>query len=174
LLVPNLIFDEKRTKTMDALLVSPASFSQVVLGKVLAGWFYVLFTAAVVFLVNWTSVVHWDLAILFAICSGLFSIAIGLILGAFFESQQEVTGWTSAIVVILLGTVLAGMMDLDIPSWIQSIIPWVPSVTLSDLFRASFSGSPSIPYIGEKLASLFGITLFLYGVVVWKIRRLDR
>ena len=174
LLVPSLIFDEKRTKTIDALLVSPATIGQVVLGKVLAGWFYVLLTAAVVFLVNWTSVVHWEVAILFTICSGLFSIAVGLILGTFFESQQEVTGWTSAIVVILLGAVLVGMMELDIPGWIQSIIPWVPSVTLSDLFRASFSGSPSIPQIGEKLASVFGITLFLYGVVVWGIRRLDR
>jgi ABC-type transport system involved in multi-copper enzyme maturation permease subunit len=174
LLVPNLIFDEKRTKTIDALLVSPAKISQVVLGKVLAGWFYMLLTAAVVFLVNWTSVVHWDVAILFTFLSGLLSIAIGLILGTFFESQQEVTGWTSAIVVILLGAVLVGMMDLDIPSWIQNIIPWVPSVTLSDLFRASFSGSPSIANYWAKLSSVLGVSLLLYGVVIWKLRRSDR
>jgi ABC-2 type transport system permease protein len=174
LLVPNLIFDEKQNKTIDALLVSPAKISQVVLGKVLAGWFYMLLIAAVVFLVNWTSVVHWDVAILFTFLSGLLSIAIGLVLGTFFESQQEVTGWTSAIVVILLGAVLVGMMDLDIPSWVQSIIPWVPSVTLSDLFRASFSGSPSIPNFWAKLSSVLGVSLLLYGVVIWKLRRSDR
>jgi len=171
LLVPNLIFDEKQTKTMDALLVSPANIGQVVLGKVLAGWFYMLVTAGVVFLVNSTGVVHWGWVILFTFCSGLFSIAVGLVLGSFFESQQEVTGWTGAIIVLLLGAILAGMMDLQIPALIRSIIPWVPSVTLSELFRASFSGSPVIPKIGEKLASLFGITLLLYGVVVWKLRR---
>ncbi len=174
LLVPNLIFDEKRTKTIDALLVSPAKISQVVLGKVLAGWFYMLLIAAVVFLVNWTSVVHWDVAILFTFLSGLLSIAIGLILGTFFESQQEVTGWTSAIILILLGAVLVGMMDLDIPSWLQSIIPWVPSVTLSDLFRASFSGSAMIPDFWVKLSSVLGVSLLLYGVVIWKLRRSDR
>jgi ABC-2 type transport system permease protein len=174
LLVPNLIFDEKQNKTIDALLVSPAKISQVVLGKVLAGWFYMLLIAAVVFLVNWTSVVHWDVVILFTFLSGLLSIAIGLVLGTFFESQQEVTGWTSAIVVILLGAVLVGMMDLDIPSWVQSIIPWVPSVTLSDLFRASFSGSPSIPNFWAKLSSVLGVSLLLYGVVIWKLRRSDR
>jgi len=174
LLVPNLIFDEKQTRTMDALLVSPANIGQVVLGKVLAGWFYMILTAGVVFLVNWTSVVHWGHAILFTVCSGLFSIALGLVLGSFFEAQQEVTGWMSAILVILLGAVLVGMMGLEMPSWIQSSISWVPSVTLSDILRASFSGNPSIPQLGEKLASLFGITLLLYGVVIWKIRRSDR
>jgi ABC-2 type transport system permease protein len=174
LLVPNLIFDEKQTKTIDALLVSPAKISQVVLGKVLAGWFYMLLTAALVFLVNWTSVVHWDLAILFTLLSGLLSIALGLIMGTFFESQQEVTGWTSAIIVFLLGAILVGMMDLDIPSWIQSIIPWVPSVTLSDLFRASFSESASIPDFWVKLSSVLGVCLLLYGAAIWKLRRSDR
>jgi ABC-type Na+ efflux pump permease subunit len=174
LLVPNLLFDEKQTKTMDALLVSPANINQVVLGKVLAGWFYMILTVGVVFLVNWSGVVHWGFAILFTVCSGLFSIALGLVLGSFFESQQEVTGWTAAILVILLGAVLMGMTGLEMPSWIQSVLSWVPSVTLSDILRASFSGNPSIPQLGEKLASLFGITAVLYGVVVWKIRRSDR
>lgn len=174
ILVPGLIFDEKQTKTMDALLVSPANIGQVVMGKVLAGWFYMLLTAGLVFLVNWKSVVHWELAVLFTFCVGMFSIAVGLILGSFFQSQQDVTGWTGAIVVILLGAMLAGMMDLDLPSWIQSIIPWIPSVTLSDIFRASFSGSPIIPQIGERLAGLIGMISLLYAAVVWRIRRSDR
>jgi ABC-2 type transport system permease protein len=174
LLVPNLIFEEKQTKTMDALLVSPSSIGQVVLGKILAGWFYMLLTAVAIFLVNWTSVVHWDLAILFTILSGLFSIGLGLILGVFFESQQDVTGWTGAILVVLIGPILVRMMDLDIPLWIESIIPWVPSVTLSDIYRASLSGSASIPNLWMKLSSVIGVCLLLYGVVIWKLRRSDR
>ena len=174
ILVPSLIFEEKQTKTMDALLVSPANIGQVIMGKVLAGWFYMLLTAGLVFLVNWNSVVHWEKAVLFTFCVGMFSIAIGLVLGSIFQSQQEVTGWTGAIVVIMLGAILAGIMDLDIPSWLQTIIPWIPSVTLSDIFRASFSGSPLIPQIGERLAGLFGMTSLLYAVVVWRIKSLDR
>jgi ABC-type transport system involved in multi-copper enzyme maturation permease subunit len=174
LLVPNLIFDEKQTKTMDALLVSPANIGQVVLGKALAGWFYLLLTSIVLFLVNWTGVVHWELAILFTFCSGLFSIAVGLIFGSFFQSQQEVTGWTSAIVLLLLGTILVGMMDLELPTWLQSMIPWVPSVTMSEIFRASFSGSGEIHHFWAKLSSLVGVSSVLYGIVIWKLRRLDR
>jgi ABC-2 type transport system permease protein len=174
LLVPNLIFEEKQTKTMDALLVSPSSIGQVMLGKILAGWFYMLLTAVVIFLVYWTSVVHWDLVILFTILSGLVSIGLGLILGVFFESQQEVTGWTGAILVVLIGSILVGMMDLDMPSWIETIISWVPSVTLSDIYRASLSRSISIPNLWLKLSSLIGVCLLLYGAVIWRLRRSDR
>jgi len=40
--------EEKEKHTMEALLVSPASYSQIVLGKTIAGIFYCLTAAAVV------------------------------------------------------------------------------------------------------------------------------
>ena len=45
---PHLMFEEKQTRTLDALLVSPASSGQVVLGKALAGLFYSLIITLVV------------------------------------------------------------------------------------------------------------------------------
>ena len=35
MLVPSLLLEEKQTKTMDALLISPANIAQVVIGKAL-------------------------------------------------------------------------------------------------------------------------------------------
>jgi ABC-2 type transport system permease protein len=174
LLVPNLIFEEKQSGTLQALLVSPANIGQVFLGKVLAGWFYMLLTAGVVFVAYWTAVVHWELAFLFTLCSGLFSIAVGLVLGSFFESQQEVTGWISVIIVVLIGAMLANMMGLQMPEWIQGILPWTPSVILNDIFRTSLSGSASIPQIWAKLGVLLVISLVLYGIAIWRVRRSDR
>ena len=52
-LVPSLLFEEKETKTMQALLVSPASIGQVVVGKALAGAFYILVTAVMMFAISW-------------------------------------------------------------------------------------------------------------------------
>jgi ABC-2 type transport system permease protein len=48
-LVPYLIVEEKEKHTIEALMVSPASYSQVVAGKAIAGLFYCLVAAAVVF-----------------------------------------------------------------------------------------------------------------------------
>ena len=63
-LVPALMLEEKRTKTLDALLVSPASVSQVVLGKALTGLFYALLSGGLFFALNWAYVTNWGLALL--------------------------------------------------------------------------------------------------------------
>ena len=70
-LVPSLLFEEKETKTMQALLVSPASIGQVVIGKALAGSFYILVTAVMIFAISWADVIHWDMVILFVIGGGI-------------------------------------------------------------------------------------------------------
>jgi ABC-2 type transport system permease protein len=83
-LVPVLLFEEKQTRTLDALLVSPASIAQVVVGKALAGAFYVLVAAGVVFAVNRAEVVHWEVALLFVLGIGSFCRRGGLGVGKFF------------------------------------------------------------------------------------------
>ena len=173
-LVPNLLFEEKQTKTMEALLVSPASIGQVVMGKALAGLFYVLVTAGVVFAVNWTGVVHWGLAILFAISIGLFATAVGLVLGSFFERPQDVTGWTGLLLVVFAGSMFVDMVGLQIPTFIQTIVPWVPSVALAEVFRFAFSEDVAWAQVWTNLGIVLGVSTLLYAIVVWKVRRWDR
>ena len=173
-LVPALLFEEKQTKTMEALLVSPAGIGQVVVGKAVAGLFYVLVTAGVVFAINWAGVVHWEVALLFVLGIGLFSVGVGLALGSFFERQQDVAGLTMLLLVVFVGTLLVNMLDLDIPAAVQALLPWVPSVALAEIIRFVFL--ETVPW-GEALAHLgrvIGISLLLYAVVVWRVRRSDR
>ena len=173
-LVPTLLFEEKQTKTMSALLVSPASIGQVVVGKALAGLFYVLVSAGVVFAINWAGVVHWEVALLFVLGIGLFGVGVGLVLGSFFERQQDVTGLTMLLLVVFIGALFVNMLDMDIPVVVQAIIPWIPSVALAEIIRFVFL--ETVPW-GEtlvNLGSVLAISLLLYGVVVWKVRRSDR
>jgi len=173
-LVPTLLFEEKQTKTMSALLVSPASISQVVVGKALAGLFYVLVSAGVVFAINWAGVVHWEVVLLFVLGIGLFGVGMGLVLGSFFERQQDVVGLTMLLLVVFIGALFVDMLDLDIPAVVQAIIPWVPSVALAEIIRFVFLESTPWIQVWTNLGSVLGISLLLYGVVVWKVRRSDR
>jgi len=173
-LVPHLLFEEKQTKTLDALLVSPASAGMVVVGKALAGLFYILVTAGVVFAINWAGVVNWEIAALFAIVSGLFCVAIGLALGIFYERQQETIGLTMILLVILVGFLFISGMDLEIPAAVQALIPWIPSVALSNILQLSYLESAPWSQLWPSLASLVGFSLLLYALVVWKLRRSDR
>jgi ABC-2 type transport system permease protein len=173
-LVPTLLFEEKQTKTMEALLVSPASISQVVVGKALAGLFYILVTAGVVFAINWAGVVHWEVVLLFMLGIGVFSVGLGLVLGSFFERQQDVVGLTMLLIVVFVGSMLVDMLDLELPAFIRAIVPWVPSTELADMLRFVFVERAPWAVIWTDLGGAMAISLLLYAVVIWKVRRSDR
>ena len=173
-LVPSLLFEEKETKTMQALLVSPASIGQVVVGKALAGSFYILVTAVMIFAISWVDVIHWDMAILFVIGGGFFSVAVGLVMGSFFEKQQDMTGWMTAILLLLIGAILVKMLGVKLPVLVESILPWLPSVALAEICRAAFSETYSAANIFTSLGFVLAFSLPLYGLVIWKVRRSDR
>ena len=92
-MVPALMMAEKRKKTLDALQVSPASNAQVVMGKALAGLFYVLLGGGLFFALNWAYITNGGLALLaFALCA-MFSIGVALVMGSFVQSRQQMAIW---------------------------------------------------------------------------------
>ncbi|MFZ0534576.1 MAG: ABC transporter permease [Anaerolineales bacterium] len=173
-LVPSLLIEEKETKTMQALLVSPASISQVVVGKALAGLFYILVTAVMVFTISWAEVIHWDTVLLFVIGGGFFSVAVGLVLGSFCEKQQDMVGWMTALLLLQLGAIFAKMLGMELPTLVENILPWVPSVALAEICRVSFSEAVPTAQVLTNLGIVLAVSLMLYALVVWKVRRSDR
>jgi ABC-2 type transport system permease protein len=173
-LVPTLFFEEKQTKTMQALLVSPASIGQVVAGKALAGWFYILVTAGMIFLISWPDVVHWGQAILFVVAGGFFSVAIGLVLGSFFDKQQDMAGWMTLLILVLIGAILIKMLNLELPALLAQLLPWIPGVALAEICHAAFSETFSVSQVLSNLRLILVFSILLYALVVWKVRRFDR
>jgi len=173
-LVPTLLFEEKQTKTMAALLVSPASISQVVVGKALVGFFYVMVAASVVFAINWVGVVHWEMVLLFVLGTGIFSVGVGLVLGSFFERQQDAVGLTMLLIVFFIGALFASMLGLDMPAVAQAMLPWVPSVALAEIIRFVFLENVPREQALAQFGSVLAISALLYALVVWKVRRSDR
>jgi hypothetical protein len=159
---------------MQALLVSPASIGQVVIGKALAGSFYILVTAVMIFAISWAEVVHWDMAILFVIGGGFFSVSVGLMIGSFFDKQQDMVGWVTALLLILVGAVLVKMLGMVLPALVESILPWVPSVALAEICHAAFSEIVPTARVWANMGSVLAISLLLYVIVIWKVRRSDR
>ncbi len=173
-LVPSLLSEEKETKTMQALLVSPASIGQVVVGKALAGSFYILVTAVIIFAISWVDVTHWSMVLLFVIGGGIFSVAVGLVLGSFYEKQQDMVGWMMALLLLLVGAILVNMLGMELPALVESILPWVPSVALAEVCRAAFSETVSATRVWANLSIVLAVSLPLYALVIWKVRRSDR
>jgi len=173
-LVPSLLLEEKESRTIQALLVSPASIGQVVVGKTLAGLFYILVTGVMIFAISWAEVVHWDLVILFMIGGGCFSVAVGLILGSFYDKQQDTVGWMSALLILLIGAIFVKMLGIEMPALVARILPWVPSVALAEICWAAFAENVPVSQVMQDLGIILSVSLPLYVLVVWKVRRSDR
>jgi ABC-2 type transport system permease protein len=173
-LVPTLMIEEKQNRTLDALLLSPASIWQVVAGKAIAGAFYVLVTTLIVYLAYWSGVYSWGITLFFVIGAVLFAVSVGLLLGIIFNRPQEMTGWLSLILVLITGSIFIELINLDLPPLIEQILPWLPPVALAKIFWASFSSQVDIQQV---LASFGAVALFsgaLFVIIYWRIRQIDR
>ncbi len=56
---------------------------------------------------------------------------------------------------------------------LKAIIPWVPSVLLAKLFRASFSANVALEML-PALGVVIGCAGLVLAAVVWRIRLMDR
>ena len=172
LLVPVLMLEEKLNKTLDALLVSPASAGQVVMGKGLAGLFYVLLIGGLFFALNWAHVTNWGLALLGFLLCALFSIGLALAVGSLARTPQQLAIWLAPVMILLIvPSVFAGFSSLA--PGLQAIFSWLPTTALVNIIQYSFSSSaPTAPLL-TNLAIVMVSTALVYTVVVWKVRRAD-
>ena len=172
-LIPHLMVEEKQTRTLDALLTSPASTGQVVLGKAMAGFFYVLIIGGLYFVLNWAYIVHWGLALAAFLGYALFAIGLGLLVGSFIKSIKQLTLWILPLILIMEIPPLF-YMEENLKVGIRSVLNWFPSSALASLFRFSCStGATSMQMLSNLAIAVVSITA-VFGLVIWKVQRSDR
>jgi ABC-2 type transport system permease protein len=171
LLVPQLTLEEKQTKTLDALLVSPASTAQVVLGKAAAGCFYCMVVSAVVLAFNSNLIVHWGLILLAFFCGTLLSVGIGLAMGIFLEVKAQITTWTLILAQPLIAPVFLSIMDPILPEKVRFIFSWIPTGALVILFRHTLSTGAATATTWRHFTLVLISATIVLAAVAWKVRR---
>jgi ABC-2 type transport system permease protein len=172
-LVPTLMMEEKRTKTLDALLVSPASDGQVVMGKALAGLFYVILTGGLFFALNWTYITNWGLALLAFLSCAMFSIVLALALGSFIRSQQQMAIWMLPVIFVLIIPAFFSQ-EPNLAPGLKAIFSWLPTSALVQVFQFAMSSHAPADRLVLDLAIFLLSTVLVFAVVVWKLRRSDK
>jgi ABC-type Na+ efflux pump permease subunit len=172
-LIPYLMLEEKQTKTLDALLTSPASSGQVVLGKALAGFFYILIIGGLSIALNWAFIVHWGLALAAFLGYGLLAVGLGLALGAFIKSAQQIKIW-SLLLILFMVVPPPFYTAPNLKANIRMILTWLPATALSSLFRFACSTGVTpallLPNLGLAVTSI----VVVFGLVIWRVKRSDR
>ena len=176
MVAPNLMVEEKELKTLDALLVSPASASQIVIAKAITGLFYCLAAAGLVLAASAPLVVHWEIAILAAACGSLFTVSVGLLLGVILDSRQQLIIWSAVLMFPLFVPVIASeiLPDIQAPALVQQVVSLVPTVPVAEATRWALSGEVPWAEIGSGLAVTMACAIALLIVVAWIVRRSDK
>lgn len=174
-LVPLLMIEEKERHTIDALLVSPASYGQIVLGKALAGIFYCTVAALVVYVLNINLLATGWVAVIAVLAGALFTVSVGLLLGVLFEQQANMNMVMGLGLILLMVPMLLSLAPAaNIPASVKTVLPFLPSVAMGRLFSISFSNVVEFAALLLNLSVLFGFAIVLLLLVTWRVKRMDR
>jgi ABC-2 type transport system permease protein len=172
-LVPHLIGEERQARTIDALLISPASIGQIVAAKALAGSVYCLVVAVVAIAFNAKYFVHLEVVAATIGCATLFAVGVGLLLGSLFELPQSMNAVAGLVLAVLLVPVyLAGRLAL--PPALHAIVAYVPSAALDAVLATSLARTVPWTALWPKLGSVLACSAVVYAVTIWRIRRAGR
>jgi len=163
---------EKETHTMDALLVSPANLSDLVIGKGLVGVFYAAIAVLIIILMNLKIIAHWPLLILSVISGIGFAVLTGLLIGLLFENFQQATIAMWLIVPIAIAPAFIGLvLTVSLPEFLENIVNWLPSGQLANLLLMSLIKSVDNQTALLGLGSIWIVNLILFGLNLWQIRK---
>ena len=110
--VPYLLVEEKEKGTLKAVLVSPATYADVVVGKGLVGLFYALLVAVILLLLNDGFGGNVVITFLAVVLGSIFLVQVGLLMGAAFKAINQVNSWSSIVMIVLM---LPGMFGDFLP-----------------------------------------------------------
>ncbi len=168
--VPTILVEEKEKRTLQAVLVSPASYTDLVMGKALVGLFYALLIALVLLLLNKGFAGNAAVTILAVILGSLFLVLVGLLMGALFSTMTQVNTWSS---IVMLALLIPAMFILppQPPAPVSTITRLIPTSYMADAISIGLSKKATLGNVGLDLLVLAVSTVIVLVAVLWALRR---
>jgi len=169
--VPTLLVEEKEKHTLKSILVSPASYADVVAGKALVGVLYTLLGAAIlVVLSDGLAGVTAPLA-LAVVLGGLFTVEVGLLLGAIFSTAAQVNTWSSILLLLLIAP--SWLTSISVADAVSAVMRVLPTYYLVQLIVEARGGVAEVAAT-TNYAVLLASIVALFAAIVWTLRRAER
>ena len=173
-LVPNLMLEEKLARTLDVLMVSPATPPQIVAAKAFVGFLFATLTVLPTFFFYGVLFVHWWLVAVALFLTIAFAVGVGLLVGSWATQRQHIQLAVLIVAQPLLVPVFLLIMVELMPTWLVDIFHWIPTVSGMVLLRAACTQPLQLANYAQPVAVLGAATLLVYIAVVAVVRRQDR
>jgi len=161
------VIDEKEKKTLEALVITPASIGDVFIAKGLMGVILSLFMGVVILVLNQAFGTEPALLISVLALGAIMAAEIGLLCGALIKDITTLFAVWKAGGILLFGPAIIYMFP-QIPQWIGKLFPTY--YFLQPIIAISQGGS-GWSDIATNVFILVGLDLILVGVVVFALRR---
>ena len=171
--IPGLLVEEKEKKTMRMLMVSPASWGDIVLGKLLVGLGYQLLISAAVLLIQGGFVGQIPLVLLFTLLGSTFGLVLGLLFGSICQTNGNVGVFVGIISLAysLPSLVLGPLYAILQGSAFEQAIKVLPTYYMADgILKAMLNqATPSNTLL--DILILVIATIILFFAAIWTLNR---
>ncbi len=173
-IVPSLLVEEKEKKTIRMLMVSPASFTDIVMGKLLIGLMYQILLSGIVLTVMKGFIGNIPALLLIILLGSCFSLALGLAAGSIFQNMNALGAFTGIVsMIFIIPAIFTGPLGtlLSQGNQIIVVIKILPTYYIAQgIYEALQNQSMS----GDMLLNagiVFGCVVVLLAGVSWLLRR---
>ena len=172
-LVPGIMAEEKERKTLRMLMVTPASFTDVVLGKLLVGLVYQVVLTAIVLTINKGFSGQIPLLLLFALLGACFSVSLGLLAGSFFQTTGSAGAFAGIVSFIyLIPVFFVGLFaQLFQNNPFTPFIRALPTYYIADGVSNAIQGRSTFGSILLDGCIVVGSILVFIAIATWSLRR---
>jgi len=172
-LMPGLLIEEKEKKTLRMLMVTPASFTDVILGKLLIALGYQLALSLIALAIQNGFIGQVPLVLLYALLGSCFSLALGLLLGCIF-STASAAGAAGGLVffIYIVPAIFAGPLGtLLVNNPIAQVVKVLPPYYMAEGVYNAMQSQGSLSSNLLDIGIIAGSTLVFLLVAAWLLRR---
>ncbi len=172
-LVSTLLVEEKERKTLHMLLISPATLTDVVLGKLLVGVAYQLILSVVVMALLHGFVGDLPLVLLFVLLITGFGHALSLLAGSIFHTTSGLGGFLGIVsLLFVLPAVFASPLgDIFGTGLIQGVLRLLPTYYMADGLLNALQNQGTIASVLLDLSVTIGGMVVCLIAAIWILHR---
>ncbi|HEX4714269.1 MAG TPA: ABC transporter permease [Ktedonobacteraceae bacterium] len=172
-LMPGLLIEEKEKKTLRMLMVTPASFTDVVMGKLLVTLVYQLVLSLLALAIMGSFIGQVPLLLLYTLLGSCFSLALGLLFGGIFSTASTagmVSGFVTLIYVVP-ALFIGPLGALFGNSAFGQAMKFAPTYYIAEGAYNAIQNQGSLNGHLFDIGVVLGCTLALLAITSWVLRR---
>jgi ABC-2 type transport system permease protein len=170
--VPGLLIEEKEKKTLRMLMVSPASWADVISAKLLVALGYQLVLSVIALGIAKGFTGQVPLVLLFALLGSLFSVAVGALAGCIFKTQAASGGFTCiAVFMFIVPIFFLPAFGLAAGSPAAQAVRVLPTYWIADGAIKALQNQATLENVLLDVVIVLGSTLLIFLLSVWGLRR---